>query len=209
VGAVQLPGRGNRLGETPFTDLTRLTATLVDVLQPALDRPFAFFGYSMGGLLAYALARTLRQQDLPLPAHLLIAARRAPQFAQPQPYLSQLPDAQIVQTLRQAGNAIPQEIAADQAVLQLMLPTLRADFQLAETYRYHEDAPLSCPITVFGGSEDAHATAEQLAGWQWHTNQSFQMHGFAGGHFFLHSAETALVQTIAQILVAQREPQFA
>ena len=209
VSALQLPGRGNRLGEAPFTDLRRLTTVLADRLQPRLDRPFAFFGYSMGGLLAYELARTLRQRDLPLPAHLLIAARRAPQFAQPQPYLSQLPDAQIVQTLRQAGNAIPQELAADQAILQLMLPTLRADFQLAETYRYDEDRPLACPITVFGGNEDAHATTEHLAGWQQHTQQTFQMHYFDGGHFFLHSAESALVQTISQILVEQKEPQFA
>ena len=198
--AVQLPGRGNRLGEAPFTDLTRLTTTLVDVLQPALDRPFAFFGYSMGGLVAYEVAHTLRQRELPLPAHLLIAARRAPQFAQPQPHLSQLPDAQIVQTLRQAGNAIPQELGADQAILQLMLPTLRADFQLAEDYRYAEDTPLACPITVFGGNEDAHATAEQLAGWQQHTQQAFQMHQFAGGHFFLHSAQDALLAAINQAL---------
>ena len=200
VCALQLPGRGNRLGEAPFTDLTRLTTTLVDVLQPELDRPFAFFGYSMGGLVAYEVARTLRQQDLPLPAHLLIAARRAPQFAQSQPHLSQLPDAQIVQSLRQAGNAIPQELGADQAILQLMLPTLRADFQLAETYRYAEELPLACPITVFGGIEDAHATAEQLAGWQQHTQQAFKMHQFAGGHFFLHSAQDALLAAINQAL---------
>ena len=209
ISALQLPGRGNRLGEAPFTDLRRLTATLADLLQPRLDRPFAFFGYSMGGLLAYELARTLRQRELPLPAHLLIAARRAPQFAQPEPHLSQLPDAQIVQTLRQAGNAIPQELAADQAILQLMLPTLRADFQLAEDYRYAEDTPLACPITVFGGTEDAHATAEQLAGWQQHTQQTFQLHQFAGGHFFLHSAESALLQrvtqTLAPMLAADRE----
>lgn len=200
VSALQLPGRGNRLGEAPFTDLRQLTAALADQLQPRLDRPFAFFGYSMGGLLAYELARTLRQRDLPLPAHLLIAARRAPQFAQPQPHLSQLPDAQIVQTLRQAGNAIPQELAADQAILQLMLPTLRADFQLAETYHFEEDQPLACPITVFGGTEDAHATAEQLVGWQQHTLHAFQMHYFDGGHFFLHSAESALLQRVTQTL---------
>ncbi len=204
VCAVQMPGRGNRLGEAPFTDLTRLTAALVDVLQPELDRPFAFFGYSMGGLVAYETARALRQRGLPLPAHLLIAARRAPQIAQPPLHLSQLPDAQIVQTLRQAGNAIPQEIAVDQAVLQLMLPTLRADFQLAESYRYTEDAPLACPITVLGGKEDAHATAEQLDGWRQQTDQSFQMHFFEGGHFFLHSTQDALLAAIHQTLRSQQ-----
>ena len=105
-----------------------------------------------------------------------------------------------MQTLRQAGNAIPHELAADQAILQLMRPTLRADFQLAEDYRYAEDTPLACPITVFGGIEDAHATAEQLAGWQQHTQQAFKMHQFAGGHFFLHSAQDALLAAINQAL---------
>lgn len=208
VCALQLPGRGNRLGETPYTDLAALTATLIDVLRPELDRPFAFFGYSMGGLLAYEMVRTLRRYDLPLPAHLLIAARRAPHFAQPRPYLSQLPDDEIVQTLREAGNAIPQEMAADQAVLRLMLPTLRADFQLAEGYQHTEDAPLTCQITVFGGSDDTHATADHLNGWKRYTTQPFQAHWFDGGHFFLHSAERALLQAIAQTVLVEGEQKF-
>ena len=98
---------------------------------------------------------------------------------------------------------------AEKYALQLMLPTLRADFQLAESYQYSEDARLACPITVFGGREDAHATAEQLDGWRQQTDQSFHIHFFEGGHFFLHSAERALLQTIAQTLVTQREPELA
>gem|GEM_PF-149271 len=203
--AVQLPGRGNRLGEAPFTHLNHLTTALVDALQPELDRPFAFFGYSMGGVVAFETARALRRRMLPLPLHLMVAARRAPHL--PQPHLAQLPDHTILATLRAAGNAIPQELAADQAVLQLMLPTLRADFRTVETYRHSEEAPLACPITVLGGIDDEHANADHLAGWRQHTSQSFQVHRFEGGHFFLHSAESALVQTVAQALTPMLAPE--
>jgi medium-chain acyl-[acyl-carrier-protein] hydrolase len=203
VCPVQLPGRENRLREPPYSWLPRLVQKLVGVLSPYLDRPSAFFGHSMGALISFELARQLRRQRLRGPAHLFVSAHRGPCRPYSLPSLSRLPTPALIEELRHLGGT-PDEILNDTQMMQFLLPVLRADFAICETYTYAHDVPLDCALSAFGGLEDSHVRDEDLAAWREQTNGSFALHMLPGGHFFLHSAREQLLQTIAECLVNRR-----
>lgn len=194
---IQLPGRETRFRENAHDRLTPLVQELEQALRPYLDKPFAFFGHSLGALIAFELTRRLRRFAAPLPVHLFVSARRAPHLPDPDSALHQLPDDAFVDGLQRRYNAIPDVILQDPEYLQLFLPTLRADFAVVETYAYHEEPALDCPITGFCGREDSRATPEAMAGWQSHTRAAFHLETFPGGHFYLQSARAHLLHVLA------------
>ncbi|MBB6145120.1 medium-chain acyl-[acyl-carrier-protein] hydrolase [Silvibacterium bohemicum] len=192
---IQLPGRGERFHEEPTRDMQALVAELAQATRPLRDRPFVFLGHSLGTLIAFELARTLRRNGERLPLHFYAAAHRAPQTPETDPPAHRLPDAQFVERLRELGGSGP-EILAEQELMELLMPTLRADFAMDETYSYTAEPPLACPITAWGGSEDAELSPEDLALWQHQTASSFELQIFQGNHFFVHSQLDALVGAI-------------
>ncbi len=200
VCPIQLPGRENRLLETPFSTLSPLIEHVAQALLPRLDLPFAFFGHSMGALISFELARYLRRKTYPFaPAHLFVSAHRAPQLPDPDPPTYYLPNAAFLNELRRL-NGTPEEILQNQDLLRLLLPTLRADFALCETYQYVPDVPLGCPITTFGGLQDDEVSHEMLAAWRQQTSGAFTLRYFVGDHFFLHNEQAALLQVLSQNL---------
>jgi medium-chain acyl-[acyl-carrier-protein] hydrolase len=190
---VQLPGRERRLSESAFTDLNTLVETIAIEIQPYCDRPFAFFGHSMGGLTAFELTRSLRRHHQPQPLHLLISGCRAPHLPPIHPPLHTLSDTDFIQELRRY-NGTPEAVLTNAELMQLFLPTLRADFTAIETYRHAAEPFLDRPITVFGGLQDAEVNPEDLGAWQMHTTSNFTQHMLPGDHFFLHSSQALLLQ---------------
>ncbi len=188
VLAVLLPGRESRLREPPLTSVQAIVEALVPNLAPRLDRPFAFFGHSMGGLVAYEVARTLAARGLPGPAQIIVSARRAPHLAEPDAPLHGLPDDAFIAELDRRYGGIPAEILQHRDLLELMLPAMRADMMAIETHRHVPGPLLDCPITVFGGAGDARALPEALAPWQAHTRGPMQLRQFVGGHFYFNDA---------------------
>lgn len=193
---VKLPGREGRLNETPYHQLQPLVETLVEVLQPFFDKPFAFFGHSLGALVSFELARQLRRQGLPAPSYLFVSGSNAPHWPDPTPPLHQLPDAIFVDRLRHRYDGIPAAIWQDAELMQLFLPALRADFEMLETYVYLDESPLAIPVAIFGGQEDDQTTQAGLAAWREQAQQTFYLKMFSGGHFFLQNARMALIQTL-------------
>jgi|GEM_PF-2351605 len=193
--AIQLPGRENRLRESPLTHLKPLIQTLVPLLKPYLDLPFALFGHSMGALVSFELFRELRRQNYPLPIHLFVSSRNAPQLTDLQRPIHRLPDSQFIEQIRHF-NGIPDEILQNTKLMQQFLPVLRADFAMLETYFYANEPPLDCPITTFGGLEDSKVSQAGLAAWDKQTKAEFNLQMFAGDHFFLHSVREKLLRTI-------------
>jgi medium-chain acyl-[acyl-carrier-protein] hydrolase len=195
VCPVQLPGRWNRLNEPPFTDID----TLIDSLAPAivswLDRPFIFFGHSMGAMVAFELVHRLRTDRHRLPHRLLVSGRRAPQIPNDKPQLHTLPQEDLIRELRTL-NGTPPELLEDQSFMALLLPVLRADLAVCETYRYRPHVPLEIPITAFGGADDRDVSLESLSAWHEHTLAEFQHFVFPGDHFFLQQSEEALIHVI-------------
>lgn len=197
---VQLPGRENRWREPAFDRLPPLVAAVADNLQPYLDRPFAFFGHSLGALIAFEVTRQLRRSGRPAPRQLFISARRAPHWPDPDPPLHALPEAAFVEGLQQRYNNLPPAILQDAELLALFLPTLRADFAVLETYVHAVEPPLACPITCYGGRQDPRVSAEALAAWGQVTTGAFATEFFPGGHFFLQTERAAVLAALSRAL---------
>ena len=208
VAAVQLPGRQKRWKEKPFTSLETLIPVLADALLPGLRPPFALLGHSMGALIGFELARELRRRGRPLPFHLFVSGCRAPQIPPTAAPIHDLPDPEFIDSLRRL-NGTPAEVVADEELMRLFLPVLRADFALIETHRYKEQPPLPCPISAFGGLGDAEVSREDLTAWRMQTTGRFFSRFYTGGHFFLHEHHSALLGAIRQDLLESVRMQTA
>jgi len=194
---VQLPGREGRMRERPFTHMEPLIETLAEVLQPYLDVPFAFYGHSLGALISFELARQLRRQHGPTPTQLLVSGCHAPQLPLSDEPVHQLPDEEFVQALRRF-NGTPDAVLQDADLMRLLLPLLRADFAIYETYTYTPEEPLSCPIAAYGGLHDFRASRESVEAWKQQTEHKFVFRMYAGDHFFIHTKRRVLLQGLYQ-----------
>lgn len=202
VCAIQLPGRGARMAEPPLTSLPDILRELSGAIRPHLDLPFAFFGHSMGAMLSLELARLLRKESGVSPVHLFVSGCRALQLRDPERPTYNLPEPEFIEELRHLGGT-PAEVLEHPELLGLMLPLLRADFEVCQTYKYTTDLPLACPITAFGGTEDKTGRAE-LEAWREQTNAPFDLRMFPGDHFFLHGAESKILEVIAHTLSPEK-----
>lgn len=199
VCPVQFPGRGTRLMEAPFTRLAPLIQSLAQALFSLLDKPFAFFGHSLGALVSFELARQLRRQYGVQPVRLFISADRAPQIPYRDPLIHRLPEQEfLLELLRLKGT--PREVLEDAELRQIMLPLLRADFAVYETYGYATEPPLNCPISAFGGLRDHRVNRGDLEAWRDQTSVSFSLRMFPGDHFFLNTTQPALLRVLSQEL---------
>jgi len=199
VCPAQLPGRGSRRNEPCYTNLLRLAEGAATAILPYLDRPFAFFGHSMGALVSFELARELRRRGAPQPVHLLVSGRSGPQVPRRTPITYNLPEPLFIERLRQL-NGTPKEVLEEPEMMQMMIPLLRADFEVSQTYTYEPEPPLDYPITAFGGLEDSHVTAEGLSAWREQTTAAFDARLLPGDHFFLQTAKATVLRMVAEEL---------
>ncbi len=202
--AFQLPGRGSRMREKPFSDMPTLIDSLATALYPLMhEKPTVFYGHSMGALVSFELARKLRQEHNFLPKHLVVSGRRAADVPTHKAPVHKLPKDEFLQELQRL-NGTPKEILDNKELMELLIPPIRADFAVCETYEYTEQAPLACPITVFGGLQDPETNQQSLEAWQKHTTANYKLEMFYGDHFFIHNNEdiflAALSRTIEQII---------
>lgn len=195
VVAVQLPGRENRIGEPAVASLRELTPRVAEGLAPFMDRPFAFFGHSMGGLIAFDLARKLRREGRPGPLHLFVSARPAPQAAFTLRRMHDLPRDEFIEGLRRY-NSTPEEVLQNEELMQLVTPTLRADFSVSETPPYTPEPPLETPISAFGGVDDDDVPVWTVEAWREQAAGEFRVVTFPGGHFFVNELRDRVVAEV-------------
>ena len=200
VTVVQLPGRANRLSEPLLTDMASVIKGVMSELPALLDRPFALFGHSLGAQEAFETALALRRQGLPLPARLFVSGHGAPHAEDPDRLLlHRLNDAEMVRELKKMNGMAP-EILENQELMQLLLPILRADFTISETYAYHPESPLACPISAYSGLQDRYVSREQMVAWKELTTGDFRLRMFPGDHFYLNTSKMLLLQALARDL---------
>ena len=197
---VHLPGRDKRIRETPFIEFPALADALSQALIRYLDRPFSFFGHSMGGLISFEVARQLRRQHSLFPVHLFVSGRSAPHLYDSRPKLNNQPEKEFLAAMEDRYGALPTVILNDPELLHLYLSLLHADLTLLENYQYRDETPLECPITVFGGLQDTTATQEELAAWREQTTSRFNLKMFPGAHFFVKSEQYLITQAINEEL---------
>ena len=183
VYGIELPGRGKRILETPLTDISSLIQVLGAELFPLLDVPLAFFGHSLGARIAFELCRWLRRKVQHIPVHFWAAAARAPHLPPDTPPIHALPNPGFIIELKRY-NGTPESVLNNPELMNLMLPTIKADFSLLETYKYQSEARLACPITCFWGQQDEIANQVDVAAWRGHTSE-FTLKAVPGDHFFI------------------------
>jgi medium-chain acyl-[acyl-carrier-protein] hydrolase len=199
VCAVELPGHGTLRRLPALPRLSALVDVVSSALTPHLDRPFGFFGHSMGALLAFELARHFRRQC----AILLVSGRRAPQLRERERNLHALTDAELIEGMRKF-NGLPRVILENPELMAFYLPVFRADLAVCETYEYTDEPPLECPVAAFGGIQDRTVEQAALKQWSAQTRSVCTIHMFPGDHFFLHTSRELCLAEISRALTRAR-----
>lgn len=199
---VQLPGREDRFGEPLVRSAAVLAAQLADAVaaHPVTRDGCALFGHSMGGLLAFELAHELIARGRP-PVHVFVSAYRAPQLPRRTRDVHLLDDAGLCGFLAELEGTQP-ELLEHPGLLEVLLPVIRADFELCETYRYQLRSRLDVPVTVLGGRHDAGVPPEDLHAWADVSGERFAVELFDGGHFYLRERQAAVLSVVAAALRA-------
>jgi surfactin synthase thioesterase subunit len=199
VCAVRLPGREQRYSEPAFRRADQVVDSLTPILAGLLDLPFAIFGHSMGAILAYEVARAIKAAAGLEPLALFASARRAPNSPPRGRNRHDLPRDELIAELK-AFNGTPAEVFQSDELLELVLPMLRNDLELVESYTTGPGTRLTCPVIAIGGSKDPDVSPEELAGWETATAGPFRSLVLDGDHFFINSARTSLLQAVRREL---------
>ncbi|MGH8383430.1 thioesterase II family protein [Pseudomonas sp.] len=202
---VELPGRGARMGEPVQTDMQALARQLASEQRLAASQPYALLGHSLGALLAFELAHELQGLGCPSPVALFACGTAAPTRREDYDgsnWHEPKSDAVLIEELRKLQGT-PEEVLANQELMSLTLPVLRADFLLCGRYTYRQRPPLHCPLHVLGG-EDDRASEAQLLAWRRETLGDFSLQTFPGGHFFIHEHEDRVLGVLSAALEPHR-----
>jgi medium-chain acyl-[acyl-carrier-protein] hydrolase len=200
VCAIQPPGREDRLDDCPYARIDTMVQTATDQLRPWLKVPFALFGHELGAIIAFEVARRLQKVSAPAPVRLIVAGRPAPHLPTTQAAIHHLSDNEFLDRLTEGLAAIPDSVRRNRDLLARILPGLRADFTMLETYAYRSADRLTCPITALAGAQDPTVTAESLAAWTEHTS-TFSQQVFPGDQHFLHLARSEVLAGLSSLLL--------
>lgn len=201
VVGIQLPGREWRIQEPPARRLAELLPRLTEAIAPLTKVPFAFFGHSMGALVAFELTRYLRRNELTQPDQLFLSAFRAPHLPNPNIRIYHLPDEVIKTVLLKEGT--PEEVIRNDELMKALLPTLRADFEVCDTYDFATEAPVAIPMHIYGGAQDVRVDRDDLEQWRSLAGSHFDLTILPGSHFFLHAAQDLLLKHLSTHLSTQ------
>lgn len=200
VVPIKLPGRESRFNETPHDNVDSLIAAMAPAIADAIQEPFALYGHSMGGLIAYEFAQHLLERYNRSPRALFVSASRSPDRFKQDRALHRLPDEEMIQSLIRDFGRGGETSAAELEMMRTMAVTIRADLKLLETYEHAEREPLPCPIIGIAATEDHGVTASDVNGWRAFTSDRFTMRTMPGQHFFLREQEKAITSLIASRL---------
>jgi len=197
---ISLPGRGARVAEPFSHDLEVMSYKIADAIQALEHGQFAFFGHSMGAMLAHEVACRLRQRGARLPSHLFVSGRQAPHIQDSyRPLVAKMSD-DVFESQVRLLNGIPDEISSRSFMMEYLLPILKADFIAVDQWVYTYKEPLPVPITALIGKDDPTTNDKAVLAWRDHTKSDFYSRTFPGDHFFIKPCEQAIVELIKRTL---------
>ncbi|MDG4830641.1 alpha/beta fold hydrolase [Solwaraspora sp. WMMD1047] len=202
VLGVQYPGRQDRYREPCIESIPLLADRIHEALLPLLDRPFALFGHSMGGLLAFEVARRCESDGNARPSWVCVSGRRAPSTHRDE-WIHLEDDAGLVREMLTVGGT-DRRLIEDPDLLTLMLSAVRSDYRAVETYSITAGPPLTCPMTVLTGKDDPKVTVSEAQEWAAFTTGGFTLRVFPGGHFFIDDCRAEVAGVITDALRSSR-----
>lgn len=197
VCPIQLPGREERIMEKPYNDMNVMLDDLEKALLNVINGPYALWGHSMGGKIAYELEKRLERHRYTAKCF-FVSGSRAPHIPEPDP-IYHLSDTGFKKKLGRFEGT-PKELLDNQELLDFFLPMLRADFTMDETYCINTTVLLQSPIIAFGGEADREADAEEMKAWNAYTSDYFDYQMFHGGHFYIREYEEEVIHAVVKRL---------
>jgi medium-chain acyl-[acyl-carrier-protein] hydrolase len=197
VCGVELPGRASRIGERPFNRMRPLVVAATEALSAAFRSPFVFVGHSMGAMVAFEITRLLRDAGRPQPDLLIVGGCAAPHLRRRRTPTYNLPEGEMLRELRNLRGTAP-EVLQNVELMQLLLPVLRCDFEIVDTYIYEEAELLDCPILAMGGCGDTEVPSADVDAWREQTKGIFSCAIVPGSHFFLINSPDLVIPAIWQ-----------
>lgn len=192
---VQLPGREGRMREKPFVKWEEMIRVLESNLMPVFkDKPLVLYGHSMGSKIAFELTHALSKSGVQV-LRLVVSGGTAPDLQSRAPAIYQLEDNAFIEEFRRL-NGTPEEVLNNKDLMNLLIPFIRADYTINDTYEFADRVPLDCPITAMGGTDDPDVNESELRAWQRHTSVAFKETMFSGDHFFIFNHEEEVVSEI-------------
>lgn len=195
--SLHYPGRESRFSEPFIQDFSTLVSYATQAIEPFAEEAFVLFGHSLGALLAFETARKLEQQGH-IPKLLIVSGRQCPTTPSKRKPISHLPEQDFLQEMA-TYNGTPAQVLANQELMELLSPMIRADFYLAEHYKFQENGRLlSCPILALASRQDTWISPEAVASWSKFTKGGFDSKWFEGDHFYLNHQSEVLIQCIME-----------
>ena len=195
--AIELAARGRRMREPNYNSIDDAVDDVFKIIKDELTQaPYVLYGHSMGSMIAFELAYKIRDNNLPMPIHIILSGRAAPHISRDgKRILHHLSDEEFKKQLLEMGGT-PKEFFDHPELLEVFLPLLKGDFRLTETYTHRKkDAPLDIDLTVLSGKADED-TPEEIEAFHIHTSKTCDIHFFEGGHFFIHEEPQKVVNII-------------
>lgn len=203
IVAIQLPGRSNRFSEACIDNLDTCVFEVLNSLKCLLDKPFAFFGHSLGAIIAYEVLRKIPEKQHRNCLQLFVSGRIAPDLNSPNPKISHLPNDQFKKVLKQyEGTDI--ELLKNNDLMDVLIPMLRSDFKMIETYDHHHNTPLKTSITALSGKDDLFVDYDAVSEWQRFSEKPLAHHSFDGNHFFVDKNRAEIGQLVSNIMLKSR-----
>ena len=196
---VQPPGRNNRMFEPMHSNMTDLVNELIPIIPRLLNKPYIFFGHSLGSRIAFELLTQLQMLNHPLPQHFIASGSRGAQVPSTKKPTHHLPHDEFIAELQDL-NGTPQAVLENQELTELFLPLLRADFKISETYCYSGKMILDCKISVLSGEDDIDITLANLQSWGELFTEEVEIHYLSGGHFFIESHRENVLEIVNSII---------
>lgn len=201
---VELAGRGKRLDTTFYENFDDAIEDTFNYVSSYLNgsEPYAFFGHSMGALLAYEVSCELKKKNQIGPIHLFLSSKEPPHIKKSRKNYSEMNENDFKKEILKF-QGIPNDIFINNKLSEYFIPILRADFNILEKYKYYKkNLKLNCPISILYGNKDKTLQINNLHSWNEYSKEKYNLYKFEGGHFYIKTKFKDIVKLINKTLIS-------